>query len=158
MGLQIVRRNQNVFDYESTVIYKTFIALMIAIYIVLPATRIIQYPFNLAGIIIFLVGGYIAISQKKFFQKTNTPMPPSSKPNMLHTKGAFRYTRNPMYLGITIGIFGLAILMSSFINFCFPVLFLVIMDMVYIRREEKILEDEFGDAYLEYKDNVRIWI
>lgn len=131
---------------------------MIAVYIFLPATRIIHFPFNLAGAVIFLFGAYMAISQKKFFQKTNTPMPPSSKPNMLHTKGAFRYTRNPMYLGIAIGLFGLAILMSSFINFFFPVLFLVIMDTVYIRREEKILEDEFGNAYLEYKNKVRRWI
>ena len=105
-----------------------------------------------------LVGAYMAISQKKFFQKTNTPMPPSSKPNMLHTKGAFRYTRNPMYLDITIGLLGFAILMSSFINFCFPILFLVLMDIIYIRREEKILEVEFGEEYLEYKNKVRRWI
>jgi len=62
-----------------------------------------------------------------------------------------------MYLGIAIGLLGLAILMSSFINFVFPVNFLIIMDVAYVRLEEKILEVELGDEYLDYKNRVRRW-
>lgn len=140
------------------VIYQSFIILMIAIFFFFPETRVIRFPYNLAGAAIFLIGAYMAMSEKKSFQKANTPMPPLSKPNLLHTTGAFRYTRNPMYLGITIGLLGLAFLMSSFVNFVFPFLFLIIMDIVYIRREEKILEEQFGDQYLDYKSRVRRWI
>jgi len=99
------------------IIYQSFIVMMIAIYFLLPTTRIIQFPFNLVGAVLFLFGAYIAISTKKFFQKMNTPLHPSGKPNMLHTNGAFRYTRHPMYLGIAIGLLGLAVLISSFLNF-----------------------------------------
>ncbi len=140
------------------IIYQSFIVLMIAIYFLLPKTRIIQFPFNLVGAFLFLFGAYVAISTRKSFKKMNTPMPPSSKPNMLHTNGAFRYTRNPMYLGIAIGLLGLAVLMSSFLNFVFPVIFLIITDVAYVRLEEKILEDELVDEYLDYKNRVRRWI
>ncbi len=63
-----------------------------------------------------------------------------------------------MYLGIAIGLLGLAVLMSSFLNFVFPVIFLIITDVAYVRLEEKILEDELVYEYLDYKNRVRRWI
>jgi protein-S-isoprenylcysteine O-methyltransferase Ste14 len=140
------------------IIYQSFIVLMMAIYFLFADTTVIRFPYNLAGVAIFLIGSYLAISEKKSFQKANTPMPPLSKPNTLHTGGAFRYTRNPMYLGITIGLLGLAFLMSCLVNFAFPLLFFIIMDVVYVRREEQVLEEQFGDQYLDYKNRVRRWI
>jgi protein-S-isoprenylcysteine O-methyltransferase Ste14 len=131
---------------------------MVVIYFLLPSTRIIHFPFNLLGAVICLLGIYISISTRNSFQKMNIPMYPSAKPNKLHTKGVFRYTRNPMYLGFAIGFTGLAILTSSFVNFILPVIFIIIMDKGYVRFEEKVLEREFGEDYIEYKNRVRRWI
>ena len=140
------------------IIYQSFIVLMIALCLTLPGTRVIPFPANLAGIVVFLVGAYVAWSAKKRFQKRGIPIKPRDMPTALDTDGAFRYTRNPMYLGIAIGLMGLAVLMRSYINFAFPVLFLIVMDVAYVRREEEILEHQLGDEYLAYKARVRRWI
>ena len=62
-----------------------------------------------------------------------------------------------MYLGIAIGLAGLAIVMGSYINLAFPVVFLIVMDVAFVRREEEMLEDQLGDDYLVYKARIRRW-
>ena len=144
--------------FNPPIIYQSFIVSMIAICFALPATRIIPFPVNLAGIALLLIGAYIASSAKKQFQEKNIPIRPQDTPTLLDTEGAFRYTRNPMYLGIAIGLIGLAVLMRSYINFVFPVVFLFVMDVVFVRREEELLGNQLGDEYLAYKTRVRRWI
>lgn len=143
---------------DPPIIYQSFILAMVVICISLPATWVIPMPANLVGVVLFLIGGYLASSAKKQFQEKNIPLSPDDRPTALDTHGAFRYTRNPMYLGIAIGLTGLAILMRSYINFAFPVMFLIVMDVAFVRREEKILEDQLGAEYLAYKAQVRRWL
>ena len=139
-------------------IYKSLIVLMIVISLALPATRVIPFPVNLAGIALFLIGARMALSAKKQFQEKNIPIRPQDTPTALDTDGAFRYTRNPMYLGIAIGLAGLAVLMCSYVNFAVPVVFLVVMDIAFVRYEEDLLEAQLGDEYLAYKSRVRRWV
>jgi len=140
------------------IIYQSFILAMVVICISLPATRVIPIPANFAGVVLFLIGGYLASSAKKQFQEKNIPIKPYDRPTVLDTDGAFRYTRNPMYLGIAIGLTGLAVLMRSYINFAFPIMFLIVMDVAFVRREEDILEHQLGAEYLAYKTRVRRWL
>lgn len=64
-------------------------------------------------------------------------MSPAAVPNRLHREGYFRYSRNPMYLGIAVGLLGFVMLCSAAWNFVFPPLFAIIVDVFYIRAEEK---------------------
>jgi len=144
--------------FNPPIIYRSFIVLMIVIYLTLPATRVIPFPANLTGIVLFLMGAHMASSAKKRFQERNIPIRPQDTPMALETDGAFRYTRNPMYLGIAIGLLGLAVLMRSYVNLAFPIVFLIVMDVAFVRREEEILEERLGDEYLAYKARIRRWI
>ena len=63
-----------------------------------------------------------------------------------------------MYLGITIGLLGVAIVFSSYFNFVFPLLFVIVMDRFYVAREEQALLNQFGQEYLDFMKNVRRWI
>lgn len=85
-------------------------------------------------------------------------MMPSANPGRLHTEGWYRYTRNPMYLGVSIGLLGFAVLFSSFVNLLFPALFVVLVDRCFIREEEKLLIRSFGAEYQHYCGRVRRWI
>ncbi|MEJ2194881.1 MAG: isoprenylcysteine carboxylmethyltransferase family protein [Ignavibacteriaceae bacterium] len=138
-------------------LFKLFILLMV-ISIFLPLEKSIPLPYNLLGVILLFTGAYIAVKAKRRFQRTWTPMPPSAKPIKLHTCGLFSYTRNPMYLGIVIGLSGIAIMTGIIYNLIFPVLYLVIMDRVFIKIEEHNLEKEFEEEYILYKNKVRRWI
>ena len=135
-----------------------FIVLMVAIYLLLPATRVLSFPVNLAGIPVFIAGAWLAISARRQFVARQTPVPFSTTTNMLHKNGPYRYSRNPMYLGIAIGLLGVALLCDSYINFLFPLLFVVVIDRFFVTREEQALLHQFGDEYREYQGSVRRWL
>jgi protein-S-isoprenylcysteine O-methyltransferase Ste14 len=132
--------------------------IMIGLFLVFPDSRIIPLPYNLFGVVLFFLGAYIASAAKKAFQSSGTPMMPSDTAGKLHRDGFFKYSRNPMYLGIGIGLLGFAVFLSSYFNFLFPILFLIIMDRYFIPREEAILTEAFGSEYINYKSSVRRWI
>ncbi|MDN5217336.1 isoprenylcysteine carboxylmethyltransferase family protein [Fulvivirgaceae bacterium BMA12] len=138
-------------------LYKTFIGLMFLIF-VFAEKKVIHFPYNLSGLLFLITGSYMALSTKKMFKRTNTPIPPTAMPEKLHTKGIFKYTRNPMYLGIVMALLGVALLTGMLINMLFPVLYLVILDRFYIVQEEKNLADVFGLEYFKYKSSVRRWL
>jgi protein-S-isoprenylcysteine O-methyltransferase Ste14 len=139
-------------------IYQGFILLMVVIYLLMPATRVILFPVNLLGIPVFVVGAWLAVAARKQFVAHQTPVPFSDNTNFLHTDGLYRFTRNPMYLGITIGLLGVALIFSSYLNFIFPLLFMIWMDRFYIAREEQVLLSQFGEQYTEFRKRVRRWI
>ena len=76
----------------------------------------------------------------------------------LVTTGPFRYSRNPLYLGgNAFCFFGAALLLGSPAALVFTVLHLPLVDLM-IRREEKQLEQRFGDEFRAYKKEVRRWL
>lgn len=139
-------------------LYQIAIVLMILFHFLFPIAKIIPYPFNLVGVIIFVSGAGLAINAKRLFQKTNTPIKPSDQPTNLHQEGPFRFSRNPMYLGISIGLLGIAVFLGSASAFLFPIVFFVVMDLVFIPHEEKALQSVFGEEYRVYKSKIHRWI
>jgi protein-S-isoprenylcysteine O-methyltransferase Ste14 len=138
-------------------LYRLFIAIMLLL-VIFPIRRQIHFPFNLLGIILLVAGYYIASTTKQMFRRTQTPINHHATPNNLHTKGIFRYTRNPMYLGIVIGLAGIAILTGLVYNLIFPLVYLLLMDIFFIRTEEKQLYKVFGEAYKSYGKKTRRWL
>lgn len=74
------------------------------------------------------------------------------------TSGPYRFTRNPMYVGLTFAYFGLALL----VNWAWPIVFLpvvlVVMNVVVIEREERYLQSSFPETYGPYSGRVRRWL
>ena len=76
----------------------------------------------------------------------------------LITSGPYRFSRNPLYLGGNIFIFfGAALLLGSPTALVVTALHIPLMDR-FIRREEKQLEQKFGDEWRNYKERVRRWV
>jgi len=92
------------------------------------------------------------------FKKNKTTVKPHETPSKMITSGPYKFTRNPMYLGMSLLFFGLAIFLGSLVAFSFPLLFIILMDATFIPQEEKNLERRFGKKYIEYKNKVRRWI
>ena len=63
-----------------------------------------------------------------------------------------------MYLGITIALMGIAIVVGSLPMLIAPVGFFAIINMVFIPYEERRLEQIFGEEYIDYKRQVRRWL
>jgi protein-S-isoprenylcysteine O-methyltransferase Ste14 len=139
-------------------LYQIAIVLMVLFHFLFPITQMIHFPFNLIGIIIFIFGAALAINAKRLFQRTHTPIKPSDLPIHLHQQGPFQFSRNPMYLGISIGLLGIAIVLGSLSAFIFPIAFFAIMDLIFIPHEERALQSVFGNEYQRYKAKIHRWI
>lgn len=72
--------------------------------------------------------------------------------------GPYRFTRNPIYLGMVLGLIGLAIAFDSLWLLATLVLFYLVIRYGVVAREEAYLERKFGDVYLGYKSRVRRWL
>jgi protein-S-isoprenylcysteine O-methyltransferase Ste14 len=70
----------------------------------------IQFPYNLSGLPLLIVGLAIAQFNKKMFLKTDVNINTFDKPNKLITTGFYKLSRNPMYLGFAIALLGISLL------------------------------------------------
>jgi protein-S-isoprenylcysteine O-methyltransferase Ste14 len=86
---------------------------------------------------------------------TIRPDKPSTK---LVTDGPYRFSRNPLYLALTITYAGIALIANSIWTLLLLVPVTLIMSRFVIRREEDYLGRTFGEEYERYKANVRRWI
>jgi protein-S-isoprenylcysteine O-methyltransferase Ste14 len=72
--------------------------------------------------------------------------------------GPYRFTRNPIYLGMFLGLIGLAIAFDNPWLLMMLVPFALIIPYVVVAREEAYLERKFGDVYRGYRSRVRRWL
>jgi protein-S-isoprenylcysteine O-methyltransferase Ste14 len=113
---------------------------------------------KVTGVVFLIVAlFFLARSLRQFFLTKNTIIlikPASS----LQTTGIYGITRNPMYVGLAIIYLGIACFVGNWWTFILlPFLILIIQEYI-IKREEKYLEIEFGQSFLNYKKNVRRWL
>ena len=117
------------------------------------------YPYNLAGLVGIGVGLLLAMSGKRLFKKRNTNIMTFDEPTLLVTEGVYKYTRNPMYLGFVVSLLGFAILTGAAnSSFLLTVIFVLVTDRWYIKFEEQMMRDKFGQDYEDYCRKVRRWI
>ena len=119
---------------------------------------LIPKPFNYFGILFFAAGLLILFWSFGLFKKKETPILPGQKPTALVIEGPYKFTRNPMYLGVTTALAGVAIYLGDILSFLSPIVFFVFVSIRFIPREEKLMEKLFGKQYLDYKKRVRRWI
>ena len=123
-----------------------------------PLTQVVSGLWRLSGIILMILGLALADSGAGEFRKAKTGFQLQTGGSSLVTSGSFRYSRNPIYLGMLIWLIGLAVLLGSLITFLFPLLFFVLANFLLIPPEEKKLQQTFGEQFLKYRQHVRRWI
>ena len=107
----------------------------------------------ISGLIIILS----AIILFKKYQTTITPLNPSNATKLI-TDGIYKFSRNPMYLGLLLVLVGISIIINLTGGFFFIILFILYINLFQIIPEENAMVDLFKDEFLEYKKNVRRWI
>jgi protein-S-isoprenylcysteine O-methyltransferase Ste14 len=132
--------------------------LSIVSHFLFPIQILVQPPFTFTGIFIIGAGLLLAIRVRALFLQNRTTLSPYESPAVLITTGPFRISRNPAYLAMAVILFGSAVFMGSLVPFAFPVLFIVIIEVLFIPDEERRLEELFGGEYREYRQRVRRWI
>jgi len=110
------------------------------------------------GMLLFVAGAAMMLAAAGLFRRLGTNIPPSRPTTLIATTGPYRWTRNPMYLGMGLVYAGLAIGFDGPIALALLPLVLIAIQAQVIAREERYLEAKFGDDYRSYKAEVRRWL
>lgn len=118
-----------------------------------PGQRWIAVAFLLAGAGVAGAGLYA-------FRRSRTTVDPlhPERAAQLVTSGVYRYTRNPMYLGMALALLGWAVFRGSVLAFLPMVVFPIYLTHFQIVPEEEVLLSKFGDAFQRYQQQVRRWL
>ena len=121
----------------------------------------IYLPYRQTVSVLILIIGIVVIISRVFdFIKSKTTVNPVKFQNVnrLVTTGIYKYSRNPMYLGMILIIISTTVYYLNFLSIFSPLIFYIWINKFQISREEIFLEDKFGNEYLKYKSKTRRWI
>ena len=118
-------------------------------------------PRKVAAILgVTLIGASVALVSQAFqrMRRAGTNVNPTEPATVLVTEGPFKFTRNPLYLSLTLFYTGVATLVNALWAMLMLPIVLFVMNRGVIEREERYLERKFGEQYMKYKGRVRRWI
>ena len=127
---------------------------------ILPSLELLPGWFKQAGILLIVIGvGLDLTALSQFFKQKTTPNPLSpNKANTIVVSGLYRYSRNPMYLGLLISLTGWALYLGNLAGLaCLPI-FVLLLNQMQIKPEERALKEKFGESYRNYLRDVRRWL
>ena len=134
------------------------LALAVALHYLLPIAQLFPAPWSYAGAVLVVAGIVMSAAGSSAFRRAGTAVVPFERSTVLVTNGLYRFTRNPMYLGLVLSLVGVAILLGSFGAWLPLPIFIWILQTQFINGEERFLEEIFGAPYLDYKKRVRRWL
>jgi len=141
------------------------VALVVALLMWLtPAMAgLVQIPYSarvLCAVIFICVGQGIGIAGMVAFHRAKTTVNPvkASLASSLVTRGVYRYTRNPMYVGLSLTLLAWAVFLANPFAVPWVVVYVLYITRFQIIPEERVLTSLFGQEYEAYKGKVRRWI
>ncbi|MDD3288178.1 MAG: isoprenylcysteine carboxylmethyltransferase family protein [Alphaproteobacteria bacterium] len=140
------------------VIFLSSLALGYVINIVAPMQFLPERIAIWLGITLIIVSSALAIWAGRMMWCHNTAINPCTPTTAIVSDGPFSFSRNPLYLSLSLFYLGIASLLNAFGMLVVFLFFVLIMQYGVIVREERYLEQKFGDTYLSYKNRVRRWI
>jgi protein-S-isoprenylcysteine O-methyltransferase Ste14 len=99
----------------------------------------------------------VAIATFRRSRTTVNPLKPRTA-SILVTHGVFRFSRNPMYLGLVLDLVAWAVYLSNWLAVLVVPLFVLYLNRFQIAPEERVLESMFGERYATYKERVGRWL
>jgi protein-S-isoprenylcysteine O-methyltransferase Ste14 len=133
------------------------ILITLILHFVLPEESLVGWH-HVIGLVLVAVGAGLSSFAAAIFQARDTTRNPYGDPATFVVQAPYTWTRNPMYLGITTALFGLAIFFGSIVMLLAPIAFFIVIDRMVIPREEETMERLFSQQYVDYKNQVRRWV
>lgn len=114
-------------------------------------------PHPFAGILLWAAGLAVMLTGWRLFVDAHVAIRPTDDTVRLVTGGIYRWTRNPMYLGLVVMVAGIAVGRGTWPHYVAAAVLFVILDRVFCRFEEAKLTARFGEEYIAYARRVRRW-
>ena len=124
-----------------------------------PAAQVFHFSIPAAGGVLLGAGLLFVLLAGKLFGEEGTEFRPTSPSNRaLVTRGVYRVTRNPMYLGMVLLLGGVAFCVGTLPMFLAPLGQFLVMNFAVIPFEEEKMGRQFGERYESYRRKVRRWL
>lgn len=121
--------------------------------------RLPGLPIVPLGVVLAVIGVAFPVWAATHFVRARTTFHPDAAAHArLVVEGPYRFTRNPMYLGLTLVTLGIAVWNGAWPMFLAPIGIAVTVSLVHIPYEEAAMRREFGDAFDDYMRRVRRWL
>jgi len=124
----------------------------------LPADLAAGWPIGWLGALVFALGLALAIWAIVTMTRAGSNVPTNRPTTTIVEGGPYRFTRNPIYLGMFGGLIGLAIAFDNLWLLTMLVPFALVIRYGVVAREEAYLERKFGDLYRGYRLRERRWL
>jgi protein-S-isoprenylcysteine O-methyltransferase Ste14 len=123
-----------------------------------PLIRFTSLASQIAGGVLIVAGLLLLVSANGLFVRAGTDVIPFKDVSSLVTSGVYRFSRNPMYLGMVLVLLGCAVTVGAASALPVPLLFAIIVEVRFIRHEERMLQGLFPAEYPAYCARVRRWL
>jgi protein-S-isoprenylcysteine O-methyltransferase Ste14 len=128
------------------------------VHVTLPIVRVLEWPWALLGVAPLLTGIALMVVADLQFKRVGTPVRPGRPATALVTGGVFRISRNPMYAGMLLVLYGAAMVLGTLSPLLVPPLIGRVLSVRFIRWEERVLLESFGSDYRDYTRRVGRWV
>lgn len=142
-------------------IYLGFLILGLALEFLMVRTQGLDMPVSLRWTVVavLILTGAAAIAAAVLrFRRAGTPAPPWQPTTAFVVQGIYRFTRNPMYLGMTLIYCAIAVAADAPVVFWMLIPLCVTIHYGVVLREERYMADKFGTAYIDYTNSVPRWL
>jgi protein-S-isoprenylcysteine O-methyltransferase Ste14 len=126
---------------------------------------LVRLPFLPAGLPAGWLGGMVFVLALALFAwaiititRAGSNVPTNLPTTSIVESGPYRFTRNPIYIGMFLGLIGLAIALDNLWLLITLLPFALVIRYGVVAREEAYLERKFGDVYRGYRSRVRRWL
>lgn len=140
-----------------------FLGIALIAHFLFPATRVFELPDGVYRGVLFalllIAGSFLTLRASNIFAIEKTEILPTSPANrVLVTRGPYRISRNPMYLGMVLILLGTAVYFGTLPVFLAAIAQFLVLNFVFIPFEEEKMARQFGEQYAAYKRAVRRWL
>lgn len=142
-------------------IFLGFLIAGIALEYLAVRTQGLDMPGSLRWTVValfLLAGGGLIAAALGRFKAAGTPAPPWQPTTAFVVQGVYRWTRNPMYLGMTLAYLGLTVAANAPVALWLFIPLIMTIHYGVIAREERYMADKFGVPYVNYAHNVPRWL
>jgi protein-S-isoprenylcysteine O-methyltransferase Ste14 len=134
------------------------LVVMFVLHLWVPLVTFRNLVLIVSGNLLLLFGLFMTASAAGAFKRAGTPVVPFERSTRLVVDGWYRFTRNPMYLGMALILFGAGIALGSLGALLPTAAFVASIQSHFVEDEETLLTETFGDEYRAYQSRVRRWI
>jgi protein-S-isoprenylcysteine O-methyltransferase Ste14 len=130
----------------------------VLVWLLLPQWRVVSGLVRGMGGVLLFAGLAVNVIADRAFTRHGTTVKPFEESAALVTTGIFGLTRNPMYVGIVLMLAGVSLLLGSLVALAPALMLAILLDRRFIRIEEKMLAEKFGEVWQAYRERTRRWV